>query len=83
MTETMARGTTDCRVTEAFADAVRRAQAEYLEMPSITRAEKIDFTDDGTILVRSRTEGGYMVTEVKLPAALAVSKDINLPRLMP
>ena len=35
MTETMARGTTDCRVTEAFADAVRRAQAEYLEMPGL------------------------------------------------
>jgi electron transfer flavoprotein beta subunit len=57
--------------------------AEFLDMPSITRVEKIDFVDDDTIRVRSRIEGGYMVTEVKLPAALAVTKDINLPRLMP
>jgi electron transfer flavoprotein beta subunit len=52
-------------------------------MPSITRVEKIDFADDETLRVRSRIEGGYMVTEVKLPAALAVTKDLNLPRLMP
>jgi electron transfer flavoprotein beta subunit len=52
-------------------------------MPSITRVEKIDLVDDETMHVRSRIEGGYLVTEVKLPAALAVTKDINLPRLMP
>jgi electron transfer flavoprotein beta subunit len=57
--------------------------AEMLDMPSITRVEKVDFTDDETMRVRSRIEGGHMVTEVKLPAALAVTKDINLPRLMP
>jgi electron transfer flavoprotein beta subunit len=57
--------------------------AEFLNMPSITRVEKIDLVDDETMHVRSRIEGGYLVTEVKLPAALAVTKDINLPRLMP
>ncbi len=57
--------------------------AEFLDMPSITRVEKIDFIDDDTMHVKSRIEGGYMVTEVKLPACLAVTKDINLPRLMP
>jgi len=57
--------------------------AEMLDMPSITRVEKVDFVDDETMLVRSRIEGGYMVTEVKLPAALAVTKDLNLPRLAP
>jgi electron transfer flavoprotein beta subunit len=57
--------------------------AEFLDMPSLTRVEKVDFTDDETMRVRSRIEGGYMVTEVKMPAAIAVTKDINLPRLMP
>ncbi len=57
--------------------------AEFLGIPSITRVEKVDFVDDNTIKVRSRIEGGYMVTEVKLPAALAVTKDINEVRLMP
>jgi electron transfer flavoprotein beta subunit len=57
--------------------------AEYLDMPSLTRVEKIDFVSDDTVRVRCRMEGGYTVTEVKLPAALAVTKDINLPRLMP
>jgi electron transfer flavoprotein beta subunit len=57
--------------------------AEFMDMPNITRVEKIDFVADDTVRVKSRMEGGYMVTEVKLPAALAVTKDINLPRLMP
>ncbi len=57
--------------------------AEFLDMPSLTRVEKIDFTDDDTLRAKTRIEGGYMVTEVKLPAALAVTKDINMPRLMP
>lgn len=57
--------------------------AEMLDLPSLTRVEKIDFADDDTARVRTRIEGGYMVTEVKLPAALAVTKDINLPRLTP
>jgi electron transfer flavoprotein beta subunit len=57
--------------------------AEFLDMPSITRVEKIDFIDDATVRVKSRIEGGYMVTEVKLPAALAVTKDLNSPRITP
>jgi electron transfer flavoprotein beta subunit len=57
--------------------------AEFLDIPSITRVEKVDFVDDATVLVRSRIEGGHMVTEVRLPAALAVTKDINTPRLTP
>jgi electron transfer flavoprotein beta subunit len=57
--------------------------AEFLGIPSMTRVEKIDFVSDDTIHARSRIEGGYMVTEIKLPAALAVTKDINEVRLMP
>jgi electron transfer flavoprotein beta subunit len=57
--------------------------AEFLGIPSFTRVEKIDFVDDDTIRVQTRIEGGYMVTEAKLPVALAVTKDINQVRLMP
>lgn len=57
--------------------------AEFLGIPSLTRVEKIEVVDDATIRARSRIEGGYMVTEIKLPAALAVTKDINEVRLMP
>lgn len=56
---------------------------EFLNIPSLTRVEKIDFVDDDTIRARIRIEGGYMVTEAKLPAAVAVTKDINEVRLMP
>jgi electron transfer flavoprotein beta subunit len=57
--------------------------AEFLDIPSVTRVEKIEFVNDDTIRARTRIEGGYMVTEVKLPAAVAVIKDINEVRLMP
>lgn len=57
--------------------------AEMLNMPSITRVEKVEFVDDETMHVRSRIESGYTVTEVKLPAALAVTRDINVARLTP
>jgi electron transfer flavoprotein beta subunit len=57
--------------------------AEFLDMPSVTRVDKVDIIDDETIRVKSRIEGGHMVTEVKLPAALAVTKDVNTPRLTP
>jgi len=57
--------------------------AEFLGIPSLTRVEKIEVVDDETIRARTRIEGGYMVTEIKLPAALAVTKDINEVRLMP
>ena len=56
---------------------------EFLNIPSVTRVEKIDFVNDDTIRARTRIEGGYMVTEIKLPAAIAVTKDINEVRLMP
>ncbi len=51
--------------------------------PALPGWRKIEVVDDATIRARSRIEGGYMVTEIKLPAALAVTKDINEVRLMP
>jgi len=57
--------------------------AEALDIPSMTKVEKIDFVDDETLRVRTKIEHGYMVIETKLPAALAVTKEINEPRIPP
>ncbi len=55
--------------------------AEFLNIPSVTNVEKIDFVDDNTLRVRSKIEFGYMVLETRLPVALAVTKEINEPRI--
>lgn len=55
--------------------------AEFLDIPHITNVEKIDFTDEDMLRVRSRIEFGYMEIETRLPVALAVTKEINEPRI--
>jgi len=55
--------------------------AELLDIPSVTHVEKIDFVDDDTLRVRSKIEHGYMIIETKLPATLAVTGEINEPRI--
>jgi electron transfer flavoprotein beta subunit len=55
--------------------------AELLDIPSVTSVEKIDFTNDNTLQVRAKIEFGYMAIETKLPAVLAVTKEINEVRI--
>jgi len=57
--------------------------AEFLDIPHITYVEKIEFTGDTTLQARSKIESGYMLIETTLPAALAVTKAINEPRIPP
>ncbi len=57
--------------------------AELLDIASATHVEKIEFVDDDTLHVKTKIEFGYMMIETKLPVALAVTKDINVPRLTP
>ncbi|MFC1921498.1 electron transfer flavoprotein subunit beta/FixA family protein [Chloroflexota bacterium] len=57
--------------------------AEFLGIAHVTGVEKIDFTDDDTLQVRSKIEFGYMVVETKPPATLAVTREINEPRVPP
>lgn len=62
-------------------EQVGQQVAEFLDMPCVTGVEKIDIVNDTTIRVKSKIEFGYMTVEAKLPVVLAVTKDINLPRI--
>ena len=53
--------------------------AEILGLPSVTLAQKIDITD-GKATVKRRTDDGYEVVEVPLPALITVSNEIGEPR---
>jgi electron transfer flavoprotein beta subunit len=50
---------------------------EFLDIPSITRASEIKFVNDDTIQVKSNIEMGFMRFEVKLPAVVTVTAEIN------
>ena len=55
--------------------------AEFLDIPHVTSVTQIAFEQGNSLIVRQALEGGYMKVRVKLPAVLAVSKEINQPRL--
>jgi len=55
--------------------------ADFLNVPHVTRARKIEFTNEGMVRVERSIEYGYMVVEVTLPAVIAVTKEINVPRI--
>lgn len=55
--------------------------AEFLNIPHITYARKIDMIDDRTAVIERAVEGGYLRIEAKLPAVVAVLKGINTYRL--
>lgn len=61
------------------AGQVGSALAEMLALPSVTLAQKIDVTGDKAT-VRRRTDDGYEVVEVSLPALITVSHEIGEPR---
>jgi electron transfer flavoprotein beta subunit len=55
--------------------------AEFLDTPHVTNVVKIDFVDENTLQVKSKIEFGYMLIETRLPVTLAVTKEINEPRI--
>jgi len=55
--------------------------AEFLEVPHVTRVRKIISVNGSEMIVERTIEYGYMKVKVKLPAVIAVTKDINEPRL--
>lgn len=55
--------------------------AEFLGIPHVTRVRGIKIIDDEAI-VESMMEYGYRIVKVKLPAVLAVVKEINTPRIL-
>jgi len=55
--------------------------AEFLDVPSVTHVDKIDFIGENTLRVRAKIEFGYMEIETRLPVVLSVTKEINEPRI--
>jgi electron transfer flavoprotein beta subunit len=53
--------------------------AEILGLPSVTLAKKIDITN-GKARVERKTDEGYEVVELSLPALITVSNEIGEPR---
>ena len=53
--------------------------ADFLGLPSVTVAQKIDITD-GKARVERVTDDGYEVIEVPLPALITVSNELGEPR---
>ena len=58
---------------------VAQGIAEFLGLPCITIARKIEVTDGGVIVERALTDG-YEVVEAPLPALISVSNELGEPR---
>lgn len=55
--------------------------AELLNIPQVSGVQEVKFVDEKTLEVKRILEHGYLKARLKLPALLAVTKDINTPRL--
>ena len=55
--------------------------AELLDIPHVTSVTQIAFEQGNNLIVKQALEQGYIKVRVKLPALLAVAKEINQPRL--
>ena len=60
-------------------DAMAAAVAQYLDMPHVLNAAKIEISGDKAVVSRE-VEGATLEIEVKLPAAVSCSKGLNEPR---
>ncbi len=65
--------------TDARTGVVGAALAEYLGLPQLTFARKVDIDGD-TIRIQRQTDYGYDVVEARLPAVVSVVEKINEPR---
>lgn len=55
--------------------------AEFLGIPHVARVFAIDEIDTSSARVRRRSDEGYEIIQVDLPALFIVDKDINQPRV--
>jgi len=55
--------------------------AEYLDIPHVSYVDKVLEINENTIKVVSNIWGGNYVKNIKLPALITVTKNINSPRL--
>jgi electron transfer flavoprotein beta subunit len=55
--------------------------AVFLGLPHITRATKVDLVTNNKVLAKRSIEYGHMIVETQLPSVIAVTKEINTPRI--
>lgn len=55
--------------------------AEYLGIPHSYYVSRIEHIGNGCIEVATKELGGHYIKEIRLPALLSVTKDLNTPRL--
>ncbi|HEX74258.1 MAG TPA: electron transfer flavoprotein subunit beta/FixA family protein [Dehalococcoidia bacterium] len=67
------------QATDWNAGQVGSGIADFLGLPSVTVAQKIDITDDKARVERV-TDDGYDIIEVSLPALITVSNELGEPR---
>lgn len=65
--------------TDARTGVIGAALAEYLGLPQLTLAGKVD-VDGDAIKIQRQTDYGYDVVEARLPAVVSVVEKINEPR---
>ncbi|QRN79021.1 MAG: electron transfer flavoprotein subunit beta/FixA family protein, partial [Nocardiopsis sp. BM-2018] len=65
--------------TDARTGVMGAALAEYLGLPQLTLAGKVD-VDGSAIKIQRQTDYGYDVVEAQLPAVVSVVEKINEPR---
>jgi electron transfer flavoprotein beta subunit len=65
--------------TDGYSGTLPQAVAEFLGVPALTFARKVETTDGG-IRIERQTEGGYEVVESALPALVTVTAGAAQPR---
>lgn len=53
---------------------------EWLGMAHLMNTEQLEVSEDGTATAKMKTDTGYIEYKIKLPAVIAVRRDINKPR---
>ncbi|HJV03706.1 MAG TPA: electron transfer flavoprotein subunit beta/FixA family protein [Actinomycetota bacterium] len=65
--------------TDGYSGTLPQLLAEFLGIPALTFARKVEVTDQG-VRIERQTEGGYQVVESPLPALVTVTAGATTPR---
>jgi electron transfer flavoprotein beta subunit len=65
--------------TDGYTGTLPQALAEFLGVPALTFARKVEVTDGG-VRIERQTEGGYEIVESSLPAVVTVTAGAATPR---
>jgi electron transfer flavoprotein beta subunit len=65
--------------TDGYSGVVPQQMAEFLEVPALTFAKKVEL-DDGTIRIERQTEYGYDIVQAPTPVIITVTAGVVEPR---